>query len=456
MTSTDTAQSPEARRTERMGAAFRRHSLVTRILALFALGVALVAVTIYAFPRTEDGSYEREVVASAVGAVVTILGAGAVATITLWRQIRQRRESTILARFDDATWGRRAIAVGRMKIPDIVVVSSGALGRPWTDNVTCTFTEGTPRPEHSDLPEIRAERLPRLVQHAQERGITITDDPCVDLVDARIRLDRDESGRRRRVYDLEVAEATYFDFLATTSDLDSPVWAGDETTLRQHWAAYPTGIEDVGGLPGIAKIGVGTSVITADNQLVLGIRGRTIIAGQGGDPRKAVHIVAEGMVPGDLDRQGRISPAVTSLRGVAEELGVSGEIGSYGRVLTHTATGFFFDQERWQPCFAYTAHIDLNWDELQTASATASDYWEVESLIGMPFSIHDAGLRHLLTGTHPDLVLASNHAGAVLWFTLLNRHGFTVMRDELTGPGAVYRPARAAGDRRAQVTSPTA
>lgn len=61
---------------------------------------------------------------------------------------------------------------------------------------------------------------------------------------------------------------------------------------------------------------------------------------------------------------------------------------------------------------------------------------EVERLVSLPFDIRHSGLRHLMTGTHPDLSLASNHA-AVVWFAMLHRHGLALMRDALTQPSAV-------------------
>lgn len=427
---------------ERVQSAFRRHDVTVRAITLLVVGGGLVATTVYAYPRTTDGTYAREVVVAALGAVVTVLGAGLVAMVSLWRQIRRRREAAVLDRFDRATWSRSAITVGRMSIPDIVVVASGTHRTPWTETVRYEFTEGAARNGAPDLADLRDSRLPAVLARARREGIALADDPCVDLVGANVRLERDDAGRRRRVYELRHSEATYFDFLTTTADLDGAVQPGVATTLRQHWDTYPVSIDDVSRLPALAKVGVGTAVVTSDDRIVLGVRGRTFIAGQGSDPRRAVHIVAEGMVPGDLDRHGRVSPDVTARRGMAEELGLSDDRRAHGRVTTLDATGFFFDQQRWQPCFAYAASVDTTWDELQTAASTASDYWEVEGLLALPFSIRDAGVRHLLTGTHPDLVLASNHAGAVLWFALLYKHGFTEMRDELTGHGAVHRPAR--------------
>lgn len=58
----------------------------------------------------------------------------------------------------------------------------------------------------------------------------------------------------------------------------------------------------------------------------------------------------------------------------------------------------------------------------------------MERYLSLPFDIAHPGVRHLLLGTHPDLVLASNHAAAVLWFALVYEHGFTELRDLLSRP----------------------
>jgi hypothetical protein len=415
-----------------------------RVVIPVLLGAVILAAAFMLFPRWPDGSFARELVVAALGAVITIVAAAVTAAVALSRELVRRREVDVLQRFDGKTWERRSLRVGRMEIDDIVVVASGGHQREWTDGVTLTFAHADgPRRVPDDIAAARDARVPLAVAERDAQSIALTNDPCVDLVAAKVQLTADDAGRRRRSYHLTCAEARYFDFLATTAELDREGSGGAGRTLRERAPRQPATIEDVSSLPAMAKIGVGTAVITTDGMLVLGVRGRVAIAGQTGGDRREVHIVAEGMVPGDLDRQGSISPARTSLRGVEEELGISGARDSLGRVTSHGATGFFFDQLRWQPCFAYIARVDLTWDELQTAASTARDYWEMETLLALPFTIENPGMRYLLTDSHPDLVLASNHAAAVVYFALLHEHGFSAMRDALTDSGSVYRPSTA-------------
>ena len=77
-------------------------------------------------------------------------------------------------------------------------------------------------------------------------------------------------------------------------------------------------------------------------------------------------------------------------------------------------------------------HLDITWEQIQTAATTATDSWEAEELLSLPFDVEHRGVRDLLLGLHPDLRLASNHAAAVLWFALLYHHGYHQLRDELT------------------------
>lgn len=182
-------------------------------------------------------------------------------------------------------------------------------------------------------------------------------------------------------------------------------------------------------------MGSGTVVVTGDDRVILGVRHRTFMAGSSSasNNRQPVHFVAEGLLPEDRDAEGRFSPSVGALRGLREELHVGPRSDHIARVQSWVSTGFCFDQLRWQPYFTFLAVLDRTWDEVQTAAPVAADAWEAEALISLPFDIEHAGVRSLLLGNHPDLVLASNHAAAALWFALLYRHGFHQMRDELTG-----------------------
>lgn len=153
-----------------------------------------------------------------------------------------------------------------------------------------------------------------------------------------------------------------------------------------------------------------------------------------GEARKAVHIVAEGMIPEDRGASGTIDPKRSSDRALEEELSISFGKNAIGEVTRSAATGFFFDQLRYQPCFAYIAHLDVDRDQLQAGLGSAQDSWEVEKLFFIRFDPENAEVIALLRHEHPYLKLASNHAHAVLWFACLYEFGYFRMRDYLNMP----------------------
>lgn len=259
----------------------------------------------------------------------------------------------------------------------------------------------------------------------------------VDMADIVISYTHSESGYRIPQYTITPAIEHYFNFLCSTVNLDRTlVVDGEETTLRSEVSKPPVDIESVGELPYMAKVGVGTAAITSDGFLVLGVRGRAAIAGQfdDGEARKAVHIVAEGMIPEDRGASGTIDPKRSSDRALEEELSISFGKNAIGEVTRSAATGFFFDQLRYQPCFAYIAHLDVDRDQLQAGLGSAQDSWEVEKLFFIRFDPENAEVIALLRHEHPYLKLASNHAHAVLWFACLYEFGYFRMRDYLNMP----------------------
>jgi hypothetical protein len=431
-------------RRDSVTAVLTRHWGLVQVGVLIVLGVVLLLATYALYPRTATESYVHEVVIAGVGALVTVSTAVIAASLTLWREIRGRREHEHAKRFDAHTWRTSSIRVGRMEIPDIAVVASCGQGREWTSRVRYEFEPlAASHRADSELAQLRANRLPEVQRRAQEAGLVLTNDPCVDLVGASLTLARDAHGRRTATYRLVPAQTTYFDFVVSSADLDGPAFSDSEApSLRDHWDEWPTSIEEVGRLPAPAKVGVGTAVVTSDGRLVLGVRGRTFMVGRtpGKQERSPVHVAAEGMLPSDLNIEGRLDPRESALRALREELNIGAGTHDVGRVRHLTATGFFFDQSRWQPCFSYLAEVDLTWDELQTVAPMARDYWEVERLQSFPFDVRSADLRHLLTGTHPQFSLASNHAAAVLWFALLHRHGLFQARDALADSSSIYYP----------------
>lgn len=410
-----------------------------------AILVALVLLFLIAYVGytylTEADTFWRELAIALIGTLLTLSGTLAIALYAFGDQLRRRREAATLRRFDDETWTRQSLTVGAMRIPDIVVVASCRQDREWTEHARMAWQklDESPRPVDALAKRARAERLPALIADAERQSVAFTDDACVDLTGARIDLLRHE-GRRMPVYTLQPAEAGYYDFASTTAQLDAPLAGDDEVTgrsLREAWRLRAQSIEDVDRLPCMAKVGVGTAVITSDDRLILGVRGRTMIAssdhGEHGT-RTKMHIVAEGMVPSDVDADGLIDPRETAIRGLHEELLIGGSSKDLGSVTELKATGFYFDQTRMQPCFSYLARTNLTWDEISSAAPAAQDFWEVAQLRDLPFDISHVGLRRLLLNRHPDMEFASNHAAATVWFACLYAFGFHRMRDALSVP----------------------
>lgn len=420
---------------ERFGAFVGRRPAWLKAVAWGLLAVVLFWGVYWGYLATRSDSFARELVMAGLGALMTVLSAAGLAFLAVFSELRRLRERRTVRRFSGDSWQRRAVRVGRMEIPDIVIVAASNDGVEWSSHTSIEFEPFAPPRTMSDEVTQHARAVLADVQgRSAGAGITLTDDPCVDIVRARVELRRDPSGRRRAHHILTPAEAQYFDFLGTTASLDARVDGGP--SLRELTGAAPQSLSDVERLPAMAKMGCGTLVVTSDDRMVLGVRGRTAIAGSqdAPDARSMVHIVAEGVVPTDLGDDGRLDPRATAVRGLWEELAIGGTSRSVGRITRLVDAGMFFDQLRWQPCFAQVAFIDQTWDEFHPAAAAARDSWEVERLLSLPFDIGHAGVRRLLCGTHPDLVLASNHAAAVVWLSLLHHHGFTDLRDALTEP----------------------
>src|SRR5690625_164247 len=357
-----------------------RNQPLLRVVMLLAAAALLLFITFGLYPLTEEGTFFRELVVAGLGAVITVIAAVAAAWGPLSDLRRARREARAREKFDARTWELSAIELGRLSIPDIVVVHSAGKGREWTEDIELRFEDlSEPRPEPTIMTALREHRLPEEKAKAESRGVTFVDEPCVDLVGASTYFTTDDDGQRRYMLNLTPARATYFDFAITSAHLRAPLPPAlglEASNLDELWQATPRAIEHVANLPAMAKVGVSTVVVTSDNRLVLGLRGKTYIAGSdsGSDAKAPVHVVAEGMVPTDVDRRGRIDPAETAKRGMHEELRI-GTDEAYGRVEELRAVGFFFDQLRWQPCFVYLARIDLTWSELQTVAPMASSYW---------------------------------------------------------------------------------
>ena len=183
--------------------------------------------------------------------------------------------------------------------------------------------------------------------------------------------------------------------------------------------------------------------------MVLGVRGRTFVAsdfdGDGAETRASVHFVAEGVLPTDVDAANLLNPDVAALRGLKEEMALGNDVGSLARVISLQRTGVFLDTQRWQPCFAYLARVDVTFNELSTLVLSARDFWEADRLVPLLFDPFDDKVRSMMLDMDPEHRFASNHAHALAYFALLSEFGLPELRDSLRTRKGLHRggPLRA-------------
>ncbi|UYG17275.1 hypothetical protein BRM3_02240 [Brachybacterium huguangmaarense] len=414
----------------------RLHQWLVRPFALLLLSGALLWSCSMLFYDTDDGSFARELISSVIGTILTLAAAGLVALFALRHRLASRREKQIVRRFSEDSWKTRALTVGEMTIPHMSIVVSCTQGVPWTRRASCTYTTtGARRSRHPAVDAVREEWLQGDRERADALGLMFVDLDAADLLDASLEL-RVENGRRVPHYSFTLGTTTYFEFASTALKLDRTLVAddGSERSLRDVLGCDPHSVLDVGELPIPATIGSGTVAVTSNNRVLLSVRLRTFVAGPGDaeGSRRPVHVVAEGLIPTDVDDDGNFSPIAGARRALREELHVGPRSDHIAKVTDLIEVGFAFDHQRWQPYFVFLARLDRTWAEIQPGVHAATDSWESAMLISLPFDIEHAGLRLLLQGRHPEFQLASNHATAGLWFALLYQHGFEQMRDELS------------------------
>ncbi|MGK3708857.1 hypothetical protein [Arthrobacter sp. IK3] len=252
---------------------------------------------------------------------------------------------------------------------------------------------------------LREGRLREMSAAAASSGVMFTDDNALAVASASLGTDG--------IWDLAPALTTYHRWAASSGSLDRALTDSEQqsvpgtgSTLRERWNAVFDSPADIAGLPAPAKAGCGVVPVTRDGFLVMGVRRRAFVAaGHPGEYRENVHVVAEGMLPQDTGADGVIEASAAAARGLAEELDV------------HEAqiipTGFFLDAQRWQPVFSFLAYLPLSYNQVWDSAAGADDSWESDRLMALPFA-DGPELRALVEGTHPELLMASNHAQAYL------------------------------------------
>lgn len=425
----------------------RESMWLIRPMLIFVALLLLSFVTWIVYNRIGSNTYLGQVNSAIIGSLTTVFLSFVVAILAFWNRLNKMREYKRIERLRSSTFDNYCLRLGALEIPDVIMVSSSWYRREWTESAHMQWLPILQEPR--ETPEyVRAEIdrvLPGIREDAAKKHIPFHNSPCLDLRKANIDIRTDLDGSRKPCFYLTPGVAYYEDFVASSLRIDEVFKGpdGKDTTLKEQWDIRFTNIQDVEYLPVMAKVGCQTAVVTSDNQLVVGIRGRTIVAGNipTGHPhsRKKVHFMAAGMIPTDVDSTGLISPKVASQRTVKEEINVGQSSDCPGRILKHVATGFYFDTSRLQPCFTYLAFIDLTWNELQTYAPSAKDFWEVEGIFNIPFDLNNIELRRLFLGLHDRYVLASNHAAMVLWFSSVYQFGFDAMNQVLSLPTPLKR-----------------
>ncbi len=324
-----------------------------------------------------------------------------------------------------ASLGRPRVKVGGVEIPDILLLATCSYGQDATQEMTLEF-EDTLRDERADCEEwpLLGGLLSDLTHRAKAAGRDLENRPALDLVYAE-ELDRmTDAPRRCR---LGLAETSYNRWVATANALDEPLGRyrklterlGSDT-LRQAWGHAPGCLEDLADLPAPCLLGV-CVVVVVDEQIVVLARQRKHYV-VGAEPSSAnrsrqptpVHFIGEGAEPKDF-ASSRNPPEKTALRGCWEEMKLD------AKDVDLVPTAFVFDTLRWQPVFCYLAFCKLTMPEVETRMKEAEHSQETgQGQIAALLSptVTDPDTRALLTGSHPSMRLASNHAAVALLYAL--------------------------------------
>jgi hypothetical protein len=338
-----------------------------------------------------------------------------------------------------ASLGRPRVKVGGVEIDDMLLLATCSQGQDATQEMTLEFedTLRDKRPDCEEWPLLSAYLLTELKREAKDQGRTFRPGPALDLVCAE-ELEP-ESGAPRR-YRIGVAETDYNRWAATANSLDRDLSRHRQlterlgnSTLRQAWGYAPDCLEDIAELPAPCFMGVCVVVIVENHIVVLPRQRVHLVAGS--EPSSAdrstkptpVHFVGEGVEPGDVVA-GRTPPENAALRGCYEELKLAED------EVDLIPTAFVFDTLRWQPLFCYLAYCKLPLATVETRMKKAEDSRETGGgQIAMLLSptIADIDTRALLTGSHPSMRLASNHAEIALLYALVYLEGIEHASEEL-------------------------
>jgi len=437
----------------RLGATIARHPgrVLWPLLILVLLACSIV-VFLVVDPEATDlpSRLGAELGSALLGAAIVAISAafGYYLTQTQVRQ-RRREQHAAAQRIRDAVHDRR-LSIGSMTIEEVVVLEASQPDNSYAEHVETHFQRTDVRPRiDASIRSVLANRLGAKGRMAAAEGKVFDNNDGVDMVSATI-TGRGRPPESKRNYVFEWTPVKYFDWAVTSDSLQEALSTrevdgleragltlrspGPPNALRSYME--DPSVRDLRALlrdasPWPAKLGVGVTVVTADEQVLLGRRARaTYVASQtssDSDRRTKLHVVAEGVEPDDLDREGD-TPKRAAYRGLAQELGLGAGSRSTGSVSTVIPTAFFIDTRRLQPCFAYIARTEDEVEAIRGALPCARESWEADDIIAMPLDDDSTQLASLLCDTHDEFVLASNHAKAYLYFAMQYRLGYAHMR----------------------------
>lgn len=127
------------------------------------------------------------------------------------------------------------------------------------------------------------------------------------------------------------------------------------------------------------RIGVGTVVLSADEQVVVPVRSKRPTQGGPGFAISA----GEGMLARDKNLQGRPCIGVTSIRALREELGLSCEGGIDFSQSDLKVLGFMLDWRIGEPFFSVLVKTKRRFDEIRELWRSAVDRWEHDDVLGV-------------------------------------------------------------------------
>jgi hypothetical protein len=331
---------------------------------------------------------------------------------------------------------RVSVARGRVLIEDLISLAACDHQQSAHQELLLEFESElrADRPDPDEWPLLQAQLLPVLVNEAIVDGREFKDEPGLDLT--YIQPESSAPGDPKR-YKAGVSRTTYHQWATTANCLDRDLRELPEMaeqlgvpTLRESWKCHPTSLEELTRQPVPALMGVCVVVIAEEQIVVLERQDLHYVASRSehSDRRRLAHFMGEGMTPADTDlRTGRFSPERGALRGCEEEFGLT------ANDIKLIPTAVVVDTKRCQPLFCFIGKCELEIGDLEERMQFAPDRKETVSRIvaQLQHTSRDEATRFMLTGEHPEFLLASNHAEVALLHALFFIEGRAYVRDQL-------------------------